>query len=258
VNDLIIKEVFAYEVLDSRGNPTLATEITLSDESSSLSYLPSGASTGKYEALEKRDLDENRYSGKGVLKAVNTVNKEISQLLIGLNPLDQKNIDLVLCQADGTEDKSNFGANSILGASLAILKVSSKSQKLPLYQYLNLKSKEFFDEDIEPKLPIPMMNILNGGVHADNPLDFQEFMIQPASFQDFKSAIQCGVEIFHQLKEILKKEKLNTSIGDEGGFAPQLNSPEEALDLIIRATEQSGYKHFNSWFVTRLFSSSYY
>jgi len=242
VSDLIIKEVFAYEVLDSRGNPTLATEITLSDDSSSMSYLPSGASTGKHEALEKRDLDENRYSGKGVLKAVNTVNKEIRQLLIGLNPLDQKNIDLMLCQADGTKDKSNFGANSILGASLAILKVSSKSKKLPLYQYLNLKFKEFFDDDIEPKLPIPMMNILNGGVHADNPLDFQEFMIQPSRFQDFKSAIQCGVEIFHQLKEILKKEKLNTSIGDEGGFAPQLNSPEEALDLIVRAIEQSGYK----------------
>ena len=242
MSDLIIKEVFAYEVLDSRGNPTLATEITLSDESSSMSYLPSGASTGKHEALEKRDLDENRYSGKGVLKAVNTVNKEIRQLLIGLNPLDQKNIDLMLCQADGTKDKSNFGANSILGASLAILKVSSKSKKLPLYQYLNLKFKEFFDDDIEPKLPIPMMNILNGGVHADNPLDFQEFMIQPSRFQDFKSAIQCGVEIFHQLKEILKKEKLNTSIGDEGGFAPQLNSPEEALDLIVRAIEQSGYK----------------
>jgi len=242
MSNQLIKEVSAYEVLDSRGYPTLATEITLSDESSSLSYVPSGASTGKYEALEKRDLDEKRYRGRGVLKAVSIVNKEIRELLVGLDPLDQKNIDQILCQADGTKNKSNFGANSILGASLANLRVSAKSQNLPLYKYLNLKSKEFINKEIEPKLPVPMMNILNGGVHADNPLDFQEFMIQPVGFQSFKSAIQCGVEIFHQLKVLLKNKRLSTSVGDEGGFAPNLSTPEEALDFIVKATEESGYR----------------
>ena len=237
-----IKEVSAYEVLDSRGNPTLATEITLSDESSSISYVPSGASTGKYEAIEKRDLDPQRYRGKGVINAVNCVNNEIKELLIGLNPLDQNNIDLILCKADGTENKTNFGANSVLGASLANLKVSAKSQKIPLYKYLNLKFKELFDKEIEPKLPIPMMNIINGGAHADNPLDFQEFMIQPTGFQTFKLATQCGVEIFHQLKALLKEKKLTTSVGDEGGFAPNLSTPEEVLDLIIQAIEVSGYR----------------
>tara|TARA_B100000586_G_C20104211_1_gene426466 strand:- start:1005 stop:2303 length:1299 start_codon:yes stop_codon:yes gene_type:complete len=237
-----IKEVSAYEVLDSRGNPTLATEITLSDESSSISYVPSGASTGKYEALEKRDLDPQRYRGKGVINAVNCVNNEIKELLIGLNPLDQNNIDLILCKADGTENKTNFGANSVLGASLANLKVSAKSQKIPLYKYLNLKLKELFDKEIEPKLPIPMMNIINGGAHADNPLDFQEFMIQPTGFQTFKLATQCGVEIFHQLKALLKEKKLTTSVGDEGGFSPNLSTPEEVLDLIIQAIEVSGYR----------------
>ncbi len=237
-----IKEVSAYEVLDSRGNPTLATEITLSDESSSISYVPSGASTGKYEAIEKRDLDPQRYRGKGVINAVNCVNNEIKELLIGLNPLDQNNIDLILCKADGTENKTNFGANSVLGASLANLKVSAKSQKIPLYKYLNLKLKELFDKEIEPKLPIPMMNIINGGAHADNPLDFQEFMIQPTGFQTFKLATQCGVEIFHQLKALLKEKKLTTSVGDEGGFSPNLSTPEEVLDLIIQAIEVAGYR----------------
>ena len=238
----LIKDVSAYEVLDSRGNPTLATEITLSDKSSSISYVPAVASTGKYEALEKRDFDKKRYNGRGVLKAVNVVNKEIRDLLVNLNPLDQKNIDFLLCQADGTKNKSNFGANSILGVSLANLMVSAKSQQQPLYQYLNLKSNEFFTADIEPKLPIPMMNILNGGIHADNPIDFQEFMIQPLGFQTIKSSIRCGVEIYHQLKDILKKKKLNTCVGDEGGFGPELSTPEEALDLIIQAIEMSGYK----------------
>ena len=238
----LIKEISAYEVLDSRGNPTLATEIGLSDGSSSISYVPSGASTGKYESLEKRDLDENRFTGKGVLNAVNIINKEIRELLVGLNPLDQKNIDELLINADGTKNKSNFGANSILSVSLANLKVSARSQNLPLYKYLNLISKEFFVKDVEPKLPIPMMNILNGGVHADNPIDFQEFMIQPVGFKTFKSCLRSGVEIFHQLKDLLKEKNFNTSVGDEGGFAPKLRYPEEALDLIIQAIELAGYK----------------
>ncbi len=242
MSKLRIEEISAFEVLDSRGNPTVASEIRLSDNSSSIAYVPSGASTGKYEALEIRDEDEARFLGRGVSKAVNLINKEIKELLTGLDPLDQNNIDAILCKADGTDNKSNLGANSILAVSLANLRASARSRNLPLYEHINLIYKDLFEVEEKPTLPVPMMNILNGGGHADNKIDFQEFMIQPSGFNSFKSALQCGVEIFHQLKEQLKRQKLNTSVGDEGGFAPQLKSAEEALDLILQAIDVSGYK----------------
>ena len=249
MSKLRIEEISAFEVLDSRGNPTVASEIRLSDNSSSIAYVPSGASTGKYEALEIRDADEARFLGRGVSKAVNLINKEIKELLTGLDPLDQNNIDAILCKADGTDNKSNLGANSILAVSLANLKASAGSRNLPLYEHINLIYKDLFEVEEKPTLPIPMMNILNGGVHADNKIDFQEFMIQPSGFNSFKSALQCGVEIFHQLKEQLKRQKLNTSVGDEGGFAPQLKSAEEALDLILQAIDVSGYKAGSQVFI---------
>ena len=249
MSKLRIEEISAFEVLDSRGNPTVASEIRLSDNSSSIAYVPSGASTGKYEALEIRDEDEARFLGRGVSKAVNLINKEIKELLTGLDPLDQSNIDTILCKADGTDNKSNLGANSILAVSLANLKASAGSRNLPLYEHINLIYKDLFEVEEKPTLPIPMMNILNGGVHADNKIDFQEFMIQPSGFNSFKSALQCGVEIFHQLKEQLKQQKLNTSVGDEGGFAPQLKSAEEALDLILQAIDVSGYKAGSQVFI---------
>ena len=249
MSKLRIEEISAFEVLDSRGNPTVASEIRLSDNSSSIAYVPSGASTGKYEALEIRDEDEARFLGRGVSKAVNLINKEIKELLTGLDPLDQNNIDAILCKADGTDNKSNLGANSILAVSLANLRASAGSRNLPLYEHINLIYKDLFEVEEKPTLPIPMMNILNGGVHADNKIDFQEFMIQPSGFNSFKSALQCGVEIFHQLKEQLKQQKLNTSVGDEGGFAPQLKSAEEALDLILQAIDVSGYKAGSQVFI---------
>ena len=249
MSKLRIEEISAFEVLDSRGNPTVASEVRLSDNSSSIAYVPSGASTGKYEALEIRDEDETRFLGRGVSKAVNLINKEIKELLTGLVPLDQSNIDTILCKADGTDNKSNLGANSILAVSLANLRASAGSRNLPLYEHINLIYKDLFEVEEKPTLPIPMMNILNGGVHADNKIDFQEFMIQPSGFNSFKSSLQCGVEIFHQLKEQLKQRKLNTSVGDEGGFAPQLKSAEEALDLILQAIDVSGYKAGSQVFI---------
>ena len=249
MSKLRIEEISAFEVLDSRGNPTVASEIRLSDNSSSIAYVPSGASTGKYEALEIRDEDEARFLGRGVSKAVNLINKEIKELLTGLDPLDQSNIDTILCKADGTDNKSNLGANSILAVSLANLRASARSRNLPLYEHINLIYKDLFEVEEKPTLPVPMMNILNGGVHADNKIDFQEFMIQPSGFNSFKSALQCGVEIFHQLKEQLKQQKLNTSVGDEGGFAPQLKSAEEALDLILQAIDVSGYQAGSQVFI---------
>ena len=249
MSKLRIEEISAFEVLDSRGNPTVASEIRLSDNSSSIAYVPSGASTGKYEALEIRDADEARFLGRGVSKAVNLINKEIKELLTGLDPLDQSNIDTILCKADGTDNKSNLGANSILAVSLANLRASAGSRNLPLYEHINLIYKDLFEVEEKPTLPVPMMNILNGGVHADNKIDFQEFMIQPSGFNSFKSSLQCGVEIFHQLKEQLKQQKLNTSVGDERGFAPQLKSAEEALDLILQAIDVSGYKAGSQVFI---------
>ena len=245
----IIKGVVAYEVLDSRGNPTLATEITLSNNTSSTAFVPSGASTGKHESIEKRDHDPKRYLGKGVSQAVSLVNGKIRDLITGLDPFNQKELDSILCKADGTDNKSKLGSNTLLSVSLANLRVSSKCQQLPLFEYINKLSNEFFIKPIGTGLPVPMMNILNGGVHADNKLDFQEFMIQPLGFQNLKSSIRCGVEVFHELGNVLKKKNLSTSVGDEGGYAPKLNSTEEALELIIQAIELAGYKPGSEVFI---------
>tara|TARA_B100000686_G_C16738713_1_gene945248 strand:+ start:212 stop:1510 length:1299 start_codon:yes stop_codon:yes gene_type:complete len=239
---LTIKDVIAFEVLDSRGNPTVAAEVKLSDNSSSLAYVPSGASTGSHEALELRDQDKSRFHGKGVIKAVNFINNEIRDLVIGHDPLDQKTIDSDLCKADGTDSKEVFGANSILAVSIANLRVSAVSKSVPLYQHIHSLYTEVSKVKREPVLPVPMMNILNGGAHADNAIDFQEFMIQPIGFNTFKSALRCGVEIFHELKKLLKDKGLSTSVGDEGGFSPQLKTAEEAIELILKAIKTSGYK----------------
>ena len=242
MNKILIEKLRAYELLDSRGNPTLGVEVIVSGGLRALALVPSGASTGKYEAWEIRDEDERRFNGKGVLKAKKIINEEINGILEGIEITDQEKIDNLMCKADGTENKSNFGANSILGVSLACAKLSAKALNLPFYEYLHKLSKEFIEQDVIKRLPVPMMNVLNGGMHADNPLDFQEFMIQPVAFDSFKRSIQCGAEIFHSLKNILKKRKLNTSVGDEGGFAPQISSPEEAINLIIDAIENAGYR----------------
>ena len=242
MSKILIEKLRAYELLDSRGNPTLGVEVIVSGGSRALALVPSGVSTGKYEAWEIRDEDERRFNGKGVLKAKKIINEEINGILEGKEITDQEKIDNLMCKADGTENKSNFGANSILGVSLACAKLSAKALNLPFYEYLHKLSKEFIEQDVNKRLPVPMMNVLNGGVHADNPLDFQEFMIQPVAFDSFKRSIQCGAEIFHSLKNILKKRKLNTSVGDEGGFAPQISSPEEAINLIIDAIENAGYR----------------
>jgi len=242
MSKILIEKLRAYELLDSRGNPTLGVEVIVSGGSRALALVPSGVSTGKYEAWEIRDEDERRFNGKGVLKAKKIINEEINGILEGIEITDQEKIDNLMCKADGTENKSNFGANSILGVSLACAKLSAKALNLPFYEYLHKLSKEFIEQDVSKRLPVPMMNVLNGGVHADNPLDFQEFMIQPVAFDSFKRSIQCGAEIFHSLKNILKKRKLNTSVGDEGGFAPQISSPEEAINLIIDAIENAGYR----------------
>tara|TARA_Y100001960_G_scaffold333549_1_gene439325 strand:- start:1011 stop:2312 length:1302 start_codon:yes stop_codon:yes gene_type:complete len=240
--NLKIEDISAFEVLDSRGNPTISVELQLSDGSSSLAIVPSGASTGSHEALELRDQDSSRFHGKGVLKAINFVKNEIKESIIGLDPLDQKSLDIELCKIDGTKDKSFLGANSILAVSLANLKASAISSNKPLYKYVFDLNLDSIFKNESPILPVPMLNILNGGAHADNKIDIQEFMIQPSGFKTFKSAMRSGVEIFHELKKILKDQSLSVSVGDEGGFAPQISSTEEALDLIIKAIKKAGYK----------------
>ena len=236
-----IKQVRAYEVLDSRGNPTVAAEVILNNNEKSMAFVPSGASTGKYEANEKRDNDDSRYLGKGVLSAVNAINSEINSILKGKDPINVKEIDSLLIESDGTPNKSNFGANAILGVSMACSKVAAQVLNLELFDFIHLQAKESLGAEVNLKLPIPMMNILNGGAHADNPIDFQEFMIQPSGFESFSDSLRSGVEIFHTLKEILKKKNLNTAVGDEGGFAPNLDSPQVALDLIMESIEKAGY-----------------
>ena len=205
-------------------------------------FVPSGASTGQHEANEKRDGDLTRYSGKGVLNAIDSVEKEIETILIGKDVNDLIANDKLIIDSDGTENKNNFGANAILAVSMASAKAAANSKKIPLYEFLNNKYSEFCGKKIAMNLPVPMMNILNGGAHADNPIDFQEFMIQPNGFNSFSEALRAGIEIFHTLKGILKSKGLSTSVGDEGGFAPNLNSPEEALDLIMTAIEATGYR----------------
>ena len=237
-----IKSIEGFEIIDSRGNPTVGARVNLEDSTSGIAFVPSGASTGQHEANEKRDEDENRYLGKGVLGAVESIQNEISSLLIGKDVEDLQSNDQLMINSDGTENKSNLGANAILAVSMASANAASLSRKIPLYNFLNDKFSEFCEEEIIPSLPIPMMNILNGGAHADNPIDFQEFMIQPRGFSTFSESLRAGVEIFHTLKNILRSKGLNTAVGDEGGFAPNLKSPEEALDLIMDSITAAGYK----------------
>lgn len=229
-----IIDVYAREIIDSRGNPTVEVEIYLESGVMGRAAVPSGASTGEREALELRDGDMQRYLGKGVLKAVDHVNEIIAEALLGWEASDQTGIDRKLLELDGTDFKSNLGANALLGVSLAAAKAAAEEAGLPLYQYVGgANAKE---------LPLPMMNIINGGEHADNNVDIQEFMIMPAGAASFKEALRMGAEIFHALKKVLKDKGYNTAVGDEGGFAPDLKSNEEALEVIMEAIEAAGYK----------------
>jgi enolase len=229
-----IQSIHALEILDSRGNPTLEVILRADLGAIGKAAVPSGASTGEHEAVELRDLDPKRYLGKGVLKAVEHVNGTLAKLLIGKDLMDQSTIDQLMIQADGTPNKSRFGANAILGVSLAAARAAAAAKNLPLYAYLGGQNATL--------LPCPMMNILNGGAHADNALDFQEFMIRPIGAKHFREALRWGAEIFHTLKKLLKSAGLATSVGDEGGFAPLLGSNEAVLDMIVHAIEKAGYK----------------
>lgn len=231
---LEIIDVYAREVLDSRCNPTVEVEVVLEDDTAGRAIVPSGASTGAFEAVELRDEDKARYNGKGVLKAVQNVNEIIAAELIGMNVFDQVLLDKTLIELDGTENKGNLGANAILGVSLAIARAAAEALKLPLYQYIGGVNAKV--------LPVPMMNILNGGKHADNNVDIQEFMIMPVGAKTFSEALRMCSEVYHSLKKTLNSKGLNTSIGDEGGFAPNLKSNEEAITIIIEAIEKAGYK----------------
>ena len=232
-----ITDIRAREILDSRGNPTIEADVILDSGVMGRACAPSGASTGSREALELRDGDKARYMGKGVRTAVHNVNSDIRDLLLGFNPREQKALDDKLIQFDNTENKSKLGANAMLAVSLAAARASAKEQKIPLYQYIaNLRGQTNLT------MPVPMMNIINGGSHADNTVDIQEFMIQPVGFGSFGEALRAGAEIFHSLKSVLSKQGLSTSVGDEGGFAPNLRSNEEAITVIMQAIEQVGYK----------------
>ncbi len=230
----LIEEVWAREILDSRGNPTVEAEVILEDGTSGRAAVPSGASTGENEAVELRDEDKARYLGKGVLKAVENVNEKIAYELEGLDALDQTLVDEALIALDGTDNKSNLGANALLAVSMANARAAAAFQELPLYRYIggvNAKT-----------LPVPMMNIINGGAHADNNVDFQEFMVMPVGAESFTEALRAGAEIFHNLKKVLSSRGYATSVGDEGGFAPNLKSNEEAIETILEAVEKAGYK----------------
>ena len=229
-----IEDVIAREVLDSRGNPTVEVEIHLEDGSMGRAIVPSGASTGVHEALELRDGDKTRYLGKGTLKAVENVNTEIADAIVGYNVFDQVGLDKLLIELDGTYNKGRLGANAILGVSLAAADAAANSLGLPLFQYWG---------GVNAKLvPTPMMNILNGGSHADNTVDFQEFMVMPVGASSFTEAVRMGAEVFHSLKAVLKEKGLNTAVGDEGGFAPNLSSNEEAIQVILEAVKKAGYE----------------
>jgi enolase len=230
----IISDVYAREVLDSRGNPTVEVEVYLESGAKGRAMVPSGASTGAHEAVELRDNEPTRYLGKGVLKAVDNVNNIIAPEITGFDALDQVGIDQMMIELDGTENKGKLGANAILGVSMAVARAAADYLEIPLYNYLggfNAKT-----------LPVPMMNIVNGGAHADNNVDIQEFMVMPVGAESFSQALRMGAEIFHNLKSVLKEKGLNTAVGDEGGFAPNLGSNEEALQTIIQAIEKAGYK----------------
>lgn len=228
-----IEDITARQILDSRGNPTVEVDVTLSCGVIGRAAVPSGASTGIFEALELRDGDKSMYLGKGVLQAVDNVNSKIAPELIGENAADQQEIDRIMLELDGTENKSNLGANAILGVSLAVAKAASLAFEMPLYRYLGGITAN--------TLPVPMMNIINGGAHADNNIDFQEFMIAPVGAASFQEAIRMGAEVFHNLKAVLHDKGLATSVGDEGGFAPNLGSNEEGIEVILEAIKKAGY-----------------
>ena len=228
-----ISKVIGREIIDSRGNPTVEAEVFLSDGTMGRASVPSGASTGKFEALELRDKDTNRYGGLGVLKAVENINKEIGKHLIGMNPFHIENIDKKLLSLDGTKTKEKLGANAILALSLATCKAAANSLKLPLYQFLG--------GIVGNTMPLPMMNILNGGAHASNNLDIQEFMIMPVGAKTFSEGLRWSIEVYHELAKLLKSKNLATGVGDEGGFAPDLESTEETLELILKAINQAGF-----------------
>ena len=231
--EMLIRDIFAREILDSRGNPTIEAEVLAGENIVGRAAVPSGASTGKYEAVELRDQEE-RYGGKGVERAVENVNSCLAKAVIGMNVFDQKEIDRALCKADGTENKSNLGANAILGVSMAAARAAAKGLNIPLYRYLGgVQAK---------KMPVPMMNILNGGVHADNPSDIQEFMIVPVRETSFRERLRICAEIYHMLRAVLKGKGLQTGVGDEGGFAPELADTKEALRTIRDAAERAGYR----------------
>ncbi|HYT28574.1 MAG TPA: phosphopyruvate hydratase [Ktedonobacteraceae bacterium] len=230
----IIEDVMAREILDSRGNPTLEVEVLLMEGERGIAAVPSGASTGVHEAVELRDGDKSRYGGKGVLTAVNNVNAAIRDTLIGLDATDQGTLDRLMIELDGTPNKSSLGANAILGVSLALAKAAANALQQPLYRYLGGSSAHV--------LPVPMMNILNGGKHADNSTDMQEYMVLPVGAPTFREALRMGAEVYQGLKKVLHGKKLNTNVGDEGGFAPSLGSNREALEVIVAAIETAGYK----------------
>jgi enolase len=236
-----IDSVRARQVLDSRGNPTVEVEVSLTDGSTGRAIVPSGASTGEHEAVELRDGDKKRYMGKGVQKAVDNVNEVIGPELIGAEVRDQEEIDAILIEVDGTENKGKMGANAILGVSMAVAHAGAQATGLPLFRYLGGTGAR--------TLPVPMLNILNGGKHADNTVDFQEFMIQPWGFDNFEDALRAGVEIYHALKKVLHDDHMSTAVGDEGGFAPDLKANEDALKIIEKAVAKAGYKWGEQIFV---------
>jgi enolase len=229
-----IQETRAREILDSRGNPTVEAEVTLAGGARGRAAVPSGASTGEHEAVELRDGDPQRFLGKGVLKAVENVNGEIAEALANMDAADQRALDQKMLELDGTENKSRLGANAILAVSMAAARASAAAFNVPLYRYLGGASANL--------LPVPMMNILNGGAHADNNVDFQEFMVMPVGAESFSQALRWGVEVFHTLKSVLKKRGYNTAVGDEGGFAPSVKSNLEAIEVVLEAIQQAGYK----------------
>src|SRR5213596_3303457 len=228
-----IVDVVSREILDSRGNPTLEADVLLESGVMGRAAVPSGASTGSREAIELRDGDKRRYGGKGVLKAVEYINTEISEAVVGLDAVEQAFIDRTLIDLDGTENKSRLGANALLAVSMAVAKAAAEESGLPLYRY--------FGGSGAMQMPVPMMNVINGGAHASNNLDIQEFMIVPVGAATFREALRCGAEVFHALKSLLESQRLSTTVGDEGGFAPNLPSNEAALQLILEAIEKAGY-----------------
>ena len=230
----IIEAIKAREILDSRGNPTVEVEVTLEDGSRGRAAVPSGASTGEHEAVELRDGDNSRFMGKGVLKAVDNVNSEIAEEIEGLDALDQVAVDRAMIELDGTENKGRLGANAILGVSLAVARAAADHLELPLFKYLGSYHASV--------LPVPMANIINGGSHADNSVDFQEFMVMPVGAENIRGAVRTVAEVFHRLKKILGEKHYSTAVGDEGGFAPNLKSNEEAVEVILQAIEQAGYR----------------